>query len=293
MKKIFTLLSFVALGISANAQIVINEVYGGGGATSGTPSYKNDFVELINIGSTAASLTGATLQYSASGATSTFNSYVTLPNLTLQPSQIFLVELVQVASGSNVILGPDLPIAADFVATTNTSFNNGTTYNGGLAMSGTNGRIALASNGDRVVNTSSTNVLDFVGWGTSTIYEGTGAAPALSTILSAQRKGLVDTNDNAADFEAKTPTPENKITSLSTGDIAKLKFNLVRNTKVTNEINFGEKANVKIYSVTGELVKSASVEKNTSLNVSSLPKGIYVVTGEVNGQSVSQKIVKQ
>ena len=40
------------------------------------------------------------------------------------------------------------------------------------------------------------------------------------------------------------------------------------------------------------LVKSASVEKNTSLNVSSL-KGIYVVTGEVNGQSVSQKIVKE
>ena len=54
-----------------------------------------------------------------------------------------------------------------------------------------------------------------------------------------------------------------------------------------------EKANVKIYNVSGSLVKSASVEKNTSLNVSSLPKGIYVVTGEVNGQSVSQKIVKE
>ena len=81
--------------------------------------------------------------------------------------------------------------------------------------------------------------------------------------------------------------------SLAVIDTNKSKTTLVRNTKVTNEINFGEKANVKIYSVTGELVKSASVEKNTSLNVSSLPKGIYVVTGEVNGQSVSQKIVKE
>lgn len=292
MKKIFTLLSVVALGISANAQIVINEVYSGGGATTGTPSYKNDFVELINIGSTAASLTGATLQYSASGANSTFNSYIVLPDLTLQPSQRFLVELVQVASGSNVILGPDLPVPADFVASSNTSFSNGNTYSGGLAMSGTNGRIALAKDNVRVVNTSSTNVLDFVGWGNSVLFEGSGAAPTLSTVLSAQRKALADTNDNAADFEAKTPTPENK-SSLAVGDVNKSKINFVKNTIVTNEITFGEKANVKIYNVSGSLVKSASVEKNTSLNVSSLPKGIYVVTGEVNGQSVSQKIVKE
>ena len=81
--------------------------------------------------------------------------------------------------------------------------------------------------------------------------------------------------------------------SLAVIDTNKSKTTLVRNTKVTNEISFGEKANVKIYNVSGSLVKSASVEKNTSLNVSSLPKGIYVVTGEVNGQSVSQKIVKQ
>ena len=81
--------------------------------------------------------------------------------------------------------------------------------------------------------------------------------------------------------------------SLAVIDTNKSKTTLVRNTKVNNEISFGEKANVKIYNVSGSLVKSASVEKNTSLNVSSLPKGIYVVTGEVNGQSVSLKIVKE
>ena len=81
--------------------------------------------------------------------------------------------------------------------------------------------------------------------------------------------------------------------SLAVIDTNKSKTTLVRNTKVTNEITFGEKANIKIYNVSGSLVKSASVEKNTSLNVSSLPKGVYVVTGEVNGQSISQKIVKE
>ena len=152
----------------------------------------------------------------------------------------------------------------------------------------------MASDAVQVTGPTASNVVDFVGYGTANLFEGTAAAPATDATKSAQRKiPVVDTNSNVNDFEVKAPTPENKSTSLSTGDIAKLKFNLVRNTKVTNEISFGEKANVKIYSVTGELVKSASVEKNTSLNVSSLPKGIYVVTGEVNGQSVSQKIVKQ
>ena len=292
MKKIFTLLSFVALGISANAQIVINEVYSGGGATTGTPSYKNDFVELINIGSTAASLTGATLQYSASGATSTFNSYVVLPDLTLQPSQRFLVELVQVASGTNVILGADLPVPADFVASSNTSLSNGNTYSGGLAMSGTNGRIALAKDNVRVVNTSSTNVLDFVGWGNSVLFEGSGAAPTLSTVLSAQRKALADTNDNAADFEAKTPTPENK-SSLAVGDVSKSKISLVKNTIVKDVVTFGAKANVQVVNLNGQVVKSVSVENGTTLDVSSLAKGVYLIKGDVNGETVVQKIIKQ
>lgn len=183
----------------------------------------------------------------------------------------------------------------DFVGTTLINFdaspNNSTT---GFTISASNGKIALVSDAVKITAPTDSNVLDFVGFGSANQYEGTAAAPAPDATKSAQRKiPVVDTNSNVNDFEVKAPTPENKSTSLSTGDIAKLKFNLVRNTKVTNEISFGEKANVKIYNVSGSLVKSTSVEKNTSLNVSSLPKGIYVVTGEVNGQSVSQKIVKE
>ena len=289
MKKIFTLLSFVALGVTANAQVVINEVYGGGGA--GTSVYINDFVELINIGNTSVTLSDVSIQYAS--ATGTFNSYNVLPTFTLAPGQKYLIEMVP--STANTV-GAVLPLA-DYQVTNNTNFS-GKNYNGGFNMSGSNGKVAIVQGAPgapvQATGPVSAGVLDFVGYGTANLFEGTAAAPATDATKSAQRKiPVVDTNSNVNDFEVKAPTPENKSTSLSTGDIAKLKFNLVRNTKVTNEISFGEKANVKIYNVSGSLVKSASVEKNTSLNVSSLPKGIYVVTGEVNGQSVSQKIVKQ
>ena len=85
----------------------------------------------------------------------------------------------------------------------------------------------------------------------------------------------------------------NTVASLGTSDVAKSKINLVKNTVVKDVLNFGAKANVQFVNMNGQVVKSVSVENGTSLDVSSLPKGVYVVTGEVNGQSVSQKIVKQ
>jgi len=62
---------------------------------------------------------------------------------------------------------------------------------------------------------------------------------------------------------------------------------------VANNIIFNAKADVQIVNMNGQVVKSASVSENTSLDVSSLPKGTYVVTGVVNGKSSSQKIIKK
>lgn len=69
--------------------------------------------------------------------------------------------------------------------------------------------------------------------------------------------------------------------------------NIVKNTVVENQILFGAKANVKIYNANGQVVKTASVNDGEALNVSALPKGFYVVAAEVNGQAVSQKIIKK
>lgn len=41
------------------------------------------------------------------------------------------------------------------------------------------------------------------------------------------------------------------------------------------------------------MVKAADVTENGRLDISALPKGNYVVTGLVNGQAVSQKIIKK
>lgn len=81
--------------------------------------------------------------------------------------------------------------------------------------------------------------------------------------------------------------------TLAITDTKSAKKMLVKNTVVGDEISFGAKANVKVYNMNGQLVKTASVEKDSKLNVSSLAKGNYVVTGEVNGQKISQKFVKE
>lgn len=286
MKKIFTIIGLISAAASANAQIVINEVYGGGGG--GTAVFVNDFVELINLGSTTATLNGASLQYGS--ATGNFNSYITLPNITLNPGQKYLIEMV--ASPVNTT-GAALP-TADFQATSNTSYSNGTTYNGGFSMSAANGKVALVNGNAQVTSATGANIIDFVGYGNANLFEGTGAAPALDATTSATRNGA-DTNNNAADFSKVTPTPQNSTSgTLAVSDLAKSQGNFIRNSFVkNNEITFGTEAkDVKVYTLSGQLVKTASVKENESLSVAELAKGNYIVTGMVNNKPVSQKILK-
>ena len=66
MKKIYSLLLLLC-AFSAESQVVINEVYGGGGNSGAT--YKNDFIELYNNSSSAVSLAGWSVQYASSAGT--------------------------------------------------------------------------------------------------------------------------------------------------------------------------------------------------------------------------------
>lgn len=80
---------------------------------------------------------------------------------------------------------------------------------------------------------------------------------------------------------------------LAVTDVNSVKSNFVRNTVAEDFVNFGAKSDVKVYNMNGQLVKSASVSETRNLQVSELTPGIYVVTGTVNGQAVSQKITKK
>lgn len=81
--------------------------------------------------------------------------------------------------------------------------------------------------------------------------------------------------------------------SLAVGDISTVNTKLVKNTLVDNVLVFTAKSEVNIYNFSGQLVKTARVSENTAVDVAGFAKGIYVVTGIVDGKAISQKIIKK
>src|SRR3954470_4853520 len=174
-----------------STSFVISEAYGGGG-NSGAP-LKNDFIELKNVGSAAASLTGWSVQYiSASpGATTTWQVTVLSGNAAAGGNF-----LVGEAAGANTAAG-DLP----------TPDSTGT-----INMGGTAGTVALVHGTAPLTCKTAADcaadptIADLVGWGTAVIRE-TADAPATTNATSVQRGSGADTDDNSKDFTTAAPTP--------------------------------------------------------------------------------------
>jgi len=284
MKKVFTFIGLVSIAAFSNAQIVINEVYTGGGILGA--AITNDFIELKNIGSSTASLTGATIQYAS--ATGSFTQYSNLPNITLAPGQTYLIQ-----QGSDGLGGLINLINPNLIVNVLLNFDGSPAVGVGAGLALTSGKVALASNATQVTGSTASNVLDFVGYGLANQFEG---APAPSpTILNSITRTNGDTNNNNVDFTVTLPTPQSSGT-LAVNDVnhSAVKEKFVQNTFVKNEeITFGNDVkDVKIYNLSGQVVKTASVKEGASLNVAELQKGNYIVTGTVNNQPVSQKILK-
>lgn len=169
--------------------VVISQVYGGGGKSSST--YKNDFIELYNPGTTTVDLSTYAVQY-ASAAGSTWQK----TNLTgsLQPGRYYLVQEAKGSSGSLALPTPEA------IGTINLS-----TSSGKVALTKTQTLLVV----DKPLGDS--NLMDFVGYGTADAWEGTGAAPTLTTTTAALRAnaGATDTNNNVSDFRASAPMPRN------------------------------------------------------------------------------------
>lgn len=285
MKKVFTFIGLVSISAFSNAQIVINEIYTGGGLLGA--AITNDFIELKNIGNSTASLNGATIQYASS--TGAFTQYNNLPNITLAPGQTYLIQ-----QGSDGLGGLINLINPNLVVSVLLNFDGSPAVGVGVGLALTSGKVALASNATQVTGPTAVNVLDFVGYGLANQYEGAGAAPS-PTILNSITRTNGDTNNNNVDFTITLPTPQASGT-LAVNDLqnAMHKYKFVQNTFVKNdEIVFGtEVKDIKIYTLSGQLVKTSSVRNNLSLNVAELQKGNYIVTGMINNQPVSQKIIK-
>jgi hypothetical protein len=113
------------------------------------------------------------------------------------------------------------------------------------------------------------------------------------TIPTTETLSIRFTGTNATEWRIDDVKLTGTLIVLGTGNNNAVKANLVKNTVVANEIIFAAASDVKVISANGQVVRTASVKENSTLEISSLPAGIYIVTGNVNGNAVSQKIIKK
>jgi uncharacterized protein len=190
--------------VTANAApIVISQFYGGGGNT-GAP-YTHDFTELFNAGQETVDLTGWSLQFTSATGTGNFGGNVFALGGIILPGQYILVQLAGSATG--------VPLPTpDFIGTVNLGAASGKV----ALITGTSG---LDCNGSSTPCSAEqlSRIVDLLGYGSANFFEGSGAAPTLTSTTAALRinGGCTDTNDNAADFIAGAPAPRNSASPLN------------------------------------------------------------------------------
>ncbi|MFF3921603.1 5'-nucleotidase C-terminal domain-containing protein [Paenibacillus lactis] len=176
----------VAEASPRNDQVVISQVYGGGGNSGAV--YTHDFIELYNPTGNRVDLAGWEVRYASATGKFEPNNTTSLTG-TLEPYQYLLIQQSGGSTGSP-LPEPDL--------------------RGILNLSGSQGKVEL-------VDAAGTRI-DFVGYGQANEFEAS-PTPALSNAKSAIRKELaggpvgnrgLDTDNNAEDFYVAAPDPRNK-----------------------------------------------------------------------------------
>jgi hypothetical protein len=198
ISQLFTLALAAALLVvpaarSASSDLVVSQAFAGGG--NANAPYTNDFVELFNRGTATIDLSAWSIQYATGSGTSW---QVTPLSGTVPAGGHYLIQLASAAA-----IGAPLP-TPDATGTSN------------LAVSG--GKVALVHSTTALTCGASVGscsadaaVVDLVGYGSATDYEGAAAAPALSNTTAAVRAGggCTETDGNSTDFAAAAPTPHN------------------------------------------------------------------------------------
>lgn len=177
----------------AVADIVISQVYGGGGNSGATLTH--DFIELYNRGDEAVDLAGWSVQYASAAGTSW---QVTPLSGAIQPGGYVLVQQAAGAGGTAPLPSPDVL--------------------GSISMAGTSGKVILATTVAALTGAcpDGPQVVDRVGYGVNTTANGCealwgGRTANLSNTTAALRRndGCVDTGSGSADFVVLSPTPRN------------------------------------------------------------------------------------
>ena len=173
---------------AASPDVAISQVYGGGGNSGAT--FTNDFIELRNTSAAPVDVTGWSVQYAAAAAGTSWQ--LTPLTGTVPAGGFYLVQEGAGAGGTTPLPAPDAT--------------------GGIAMSGTSGKVALVTTAGALACgadcDTAAGVRDFIGYGTANDVE-TAAAPGLSNTTADLRGAGPDTDDNAADFAVGDPNPRN------------------------------------------------------------------------------------
>jgi hypothetical protein len=272
--------------VPGSYKVVISQVYGGGG-NAGNPSFTNDFIELYNRGTVAQNLDGLSVQYAP--ATTSVWQTISLPNVTLQPGQYYLIKA---ATQGTTITNP-LP-QEDFTSI--------------IPLSASSGKVILVSNttAETTSNPSGPQIIDKIGYGTANGFEGS-ATGVLSNTTAAIRNlgGCVDTDNNASDFTVGTPTPRNSSStfgncnSLSVTENENSVIALYpnpTNSKVFFDNSITNFKEVSIYNYLGQKVAKTSFTNsinNQEIDFSNLPTGVYILKFNNGESSKSVKVIKQ
>ena len=311
MKKIFTLLSLTSMFFLANAQTqVVNETFTFNGALkdngwvrhSGTTGQlsadgskvnlvanndedvnkafstdyvinpaelnKTEYTFTLNVPSQtglAGSNFGAEyfLMLSSQSGTSVSNFYGRL--------------FIKKGSGAGYVLGISNSTSTAVYSTVELPVATDVSVKVAFSVSGTNSTSTLTINNETPITSTSA------------------VAPTLLKSVAIRQAGstTAGTGNVSIDNLVVTTYPSSV---LATTDVIKSKNIFLKNSMVDNTLSFQTKGNasVKVYNANGQLVKSATISaQNANVNVANLPKGNYVVTAELNGETVSQKILKK
>ena len=194
-------LLLVLLPLLGWGQVVISQVYTGGGLNSGSPTFNQDYVELFNRSAATQSIGGFTIQFGGGTSTGNFTSSAAIPAGTTIPAGGYY--LIGLAIGS---AGSTLSPTPNFASTS-------------VALATASGKVALVTNSALLTGANPATgptVVDFVGYGVANGYEGSGSTSTTLTLTTAAFRmsgGCTDINQNAFDFGVAAPAPRNALTT--------------------------------------------------------------------------------
>ncbi len=199
----------IGLSEAISTNVVISQVYGGGGNAGAT--YTNDFIELFNLDTTSVSLAGWSVQYASATGTGNFGlnsaQLTLLPAITLASGQYLLIQEAAGGGGTTALPTPDVTDATPI---------NMSATGGKVAL--VNSTVSLACNGGSTPCPPSALalIIDLVGYDGANFFE-TAPAPILSntTALFRINGGLTDTDNNSEDFFVSAPAPRNTASPLN------------------------------------------------------------------------------